>query len=568
MDVHGRREVMDYDADACNGQSGSPIWIEKDGKRYLVGILTKMGTGKDVTTNKVVGNSAVRITQEVFDQISLWLEAAMENPWLHEAGESERLELREEQAEAAPDQHDLEVPPQAAEEALGSGDELAQAETVDVPGAESSYTGNQYDTPLEPGLSEHQVPPGRTPAPWAQGIDPFPLTPTVAFIVNDRTMLAGFSPVKAASTVNHLCAALVDLTGNPLMPPYVGMNDDEMVFAGSMLKITAMYAAFALRAQVQAFVTAAAASGAPVIPPDITAEIEAAWRPKLLALFPTRPTQSFGNKQAIDFPKLTTIFDFLPSGKVEFAGTARALTDVQLDTIGEFGGPKGGFHDWMRVMMRWSNNAAASRCIGALGYVYLNGVLDQAGLFDATNNNGLWLSADYAGHDWVATKAEKDANAAGQLLTARWATSQGRRQSNVTATAAQAARLLTLMAQDRLVDAAASLEMRTLMQSAIKCVVATTKCGIGSYVQDALMKADDQRAQARAPVRRSFTALAAKKGFGDDSSSHECAIVERTVNGQQLRYVVVGLGSLRDRARRDLSELFVQLDDVIVGRHP
>jgi hypothetical protein len=37
-------------------------------------------------------------------------------------------------------------------------------------------------------------------------------------------MLAAFAPV-ATSSVNHLCAALVDLTGNPVTPPYAGLND-------------------------------------------------------------------------------------------------------------------------------------------------------------------------------------------------------------------------------------------------------------------------------------------------------------------------------------------------------
>lgn len=70
LDIKGRREVMSVEADACYGQSGSPVWINEKGKRYLVGVLTNIGTG--------VTNSAVRINQEVIDQISKWLEAATE----------------------------------------------------------------------------------------------------------------------------------------------------------------------------------------------------------------------------------------------------------------------------------------------------------------------------------------------------------------------------------------------------------------------------------------------------------------------------------------------------------
>ncbi|MFZ0131685.1 MAG: serine hydrolase, partial [Desulfobacterales bacterium] len=449
------------------------------------------------------------------------------------------------------------------EETFGPEEEFAPAWKTESPGYESGKGPDAYDMPgqetwplpaLERSLFERQVNSRGGSAPWAAGIDPFPATPTVAFHVNDPDMLAAFAPV-TTSTVNHLCAALVDLTGNPATPPYAGLNDEEMVFAGSMLKICAMYAAFALRSQVQAFVDAAAANGAPVVPPGITDEIEKAWKPALQAKFPRFPAQSFGNKQDITFPKLDKIFTFLPNGKVDFARSAPAMTNAALDRAGEFGVPKGRFHDWMRLMLRWSNNTAASYCILALGYFYINGALDQAGFFDSTTGNGLWLSADYAKHDWVRTLAEKNANAAGQPLTPRWATAQRRRQSNITATAAQTARFMTLMAQDKLVDATASQEMRTLMQAAIECVT-PAKCGIGSYVKDALDRAG-----------RGFTALAAKKGFGDDSFSHECAIVERTVDGKHLRYVVVGLGSARSRKRRDLSELFIRLDNAIAMRN-
>jgi V8-like Glu-specific endopeptidase len=95
VDIRNRREVMGYDADGCPGQSGSPIWIERNGKRELVGIFTMVGTGYDATTGSVSLNQAVRITQEVFDQISKWLEAVKETPWL-DAQESDWYEVADE----------------------------------------------------------------------------------------------------------------------------------------------------------------------------------------------------------------------------------------------------------------------------------------------------------------------------------------------------------------------------------------------------------------------------------------------------------------------------------------
>jgi V8-like Glu-specific endopeptidase len=439
------------------------------------------------------------------------------------------------------------------EEAFGPDDESSETWTTEPALHDSGEEPYAYDTPRDYTLFERQVGGGGPVASWAAAIDPFPVTPTLAFHANEPAMVTAFASV-TTSAVHHPCAALVDLTGNPTTPPYAGLNDDEMVFCGSMLKVCAMYAAFALRAQVQKFVDAAAANGAPVVPLAVTEEIEKAWKPKLQAAFPTLPSESFGNKQDITFPQLEKILTFLPDGRVDFARAAPVMTNARLDRAGEFGVPEGRFHDWMRLMMRWSNNTAASHCILALGYFYINAALAQAGFFDSATSNGLWVSADYAKHDWVRTLAEKNANAAGQPLTQRWATAQGRMRSNLTATAAQTARLLTLMAQDKLVDATASQEMRTLMQAAIECVPGA-KCGIGSYVKDALDGA-----------RRAFTTLQAKKGFGDDSFSHECAIVERTVGDKHLRYVVVGLGAAKGR-RRDLFSLFVRLDDAIVARN-
>ncbi len=312
---------------------------------------------------------------------------------------------------------------------------------------------------------------------WAADIDPFPTEPTLAFEVNEPGMTTAFDPV-TVSTANHLCAALVDLTGDPAMPSYTGINDEEIVFAGSLLKICAMYAAFALRAQVQAFVDAAAANGASVIPPDITSAIETGVEAEAARLVSQTLGDELWQQSGCDIPQTRPDSRLLCRWARSISRRPRRpLTDAQIDAVGEFGAPQGSFHEWMRSMLRWSNNTAASKCILALGYFYLNGSLAQAGFFDASAG-GLWLSADYGGHDWVRTAAERQSNAAGQELTPRWATAQGRRRSNITATAAQIARLLTLIAQDNLVDATASGEMRALMD--------VTSGGIGSYAKAAL----------------------------------------------------------------------------------
>ena len=464
-----------------------------------------------------------------------------ETPWPAEAAE----ELEQ------PSVHRLtgDVTEAAFDETFETEDESL----VDSAGAGESY-GNEsgedasaeFEDEWLATASEEEVPS------WAAAIDPFPDAPTLTFDTHDERMRKAFEPV-TGSTVTHLCAALVDLTTESASPPYAGLHDQEMVFVGSLTKIGAMYAAFALKARVQAYVDEAKPHLAILTAPAITQAIERAWRPKLRALFPKRPTKSFGNNQDIVFPKLDQIFDFTIDGKVYFKQAVPELTDADLDDIGEFGTPRGLFHDWMRLFLRWSNNEAASRCILALGYFYLNGALGRAGLFDATVRRGLWLAADYIGHDWVRTAAQKNANAAGHPLAPRWATAQKspagpRRLSHVTATAASVARFLTLLAKNELLDAEACQTMRKLMTA--------DAGGLGSDANDALRR-----------VGRDPVSVAAKFGRGDDGFDHECALVQRDVGGKRLRYVAVGLGSPKPKKHQDLLDLFVLLDEAIVVRN-
>jgi hypothetical protein len=381
------------------------------------------------------------------------------------------------------------------------------------------------------------------PAKQVAVVDPFPSDayPT-AFHVNDPHLLNAMTALAGIPGINALCGALVDLTGSPAVPKYAGLKDEEMVFPGSLQKISAMYAALELRSRVRSYVSTAIDNGFSLTrgwEQTIIKQIEVAWKPKLAAAFPTLPKA---------FPQLGQIFAFSSDGDVDFTEDSSLLSDDDLDAIGEFGTPRGKFRDWMRLMLRWSNNVAASKCVLALSYPYINGALKSAGFIDDSLQNGLWMSGDYTGRDWIPnSSSQPQANRAGRALTPRWATAQGRRLSNFTATASQLARLTTLLAQDQLIDQASSLEMRDLMSGAQ---------GIGSYVKSAL------ESDNRAPDW-----VISKIGYGDDKRSHDCAIVERTESGTALRYVVVGLGFKRDD-RSDLERLFVELDKIIVSLHP
>lgn len=62
IDAVGSRSFS-YNIDTAGGQSGSPVWRLKDGKRYAVGIHTNGSSS---------GNSATRIVKPVFDNIKKW----------------------------------------------------------------------------------------------------------------------------------------------------------------------------------------------------------------------------------------------------------------------------------------------------------------------------------------------------------------------------------------------------------------------------------------------------------------------------------------------------------------
>lgn len=375
-------------------------------------------------------------------------------------------------------------------------------------------------------------------------MDPFPAAIAVGFDTTDTTFNACANSAAVDPNVSYLCSGVADLTGNPASPAYFGHNDHDTVFVGSLAKIYSVYVAFELRKRVEMQAKSMIAQGLPTATAGwekrVFGELKKGWQPKLNATFPSLPS---------GFPKLADVFVLSTAGDVTFAEASPAITDADLDAIKgahgrpdpELGTPIGKYRDWMRLMLRWSNNAAASKVIVPLSYPYINGVLGSAGFFDKTSKTGLWLSGDYGGHDWQPGAG----NPAGQKLTARWATLQGRSKSNMVGTALQVTRFITALAQGKLVDSTSSTNIIN---------IATGADGIGSYIQGAL---------ARASPARTFNSVVSKIGFGDDSFSHDSVIVSTTKVG----YAEAILGS-RPKKRAGLRQLAVAYHDCIVARHP
>jgi hypothetical protein len=344
--------------------------------------------------------------------------------------------------------------------------------------------------------------------------------------------------------LTHLCAAVCDLTGDPALPPFFAHNPIDMLYVASIPKVYALYVAFELRKRVEIqarhMIAGGLSTAASGWQQRVFAALKAAWQPILDKEFPALPR---------DFPRLAEIFELDPKGTVRFREGTPALTDADLDRIGSSGEPEGLYHDWMRLMLRWSSDKAASRCILPLSYPYINGVLRHAGFFDKASNTGLWLSGDYRDHDWLPL------DQAGRPLSPRWAKLQDKKVTNFGGTAFQVGRFMTLLAQGRLVDSPSSTHMARIMTGAD---------GIGSYIQFGLERADPARA---------FTRVTSKIGYGDgagnDHFSHDCAVVTLDRGGnpaRRIKHVIVVLGSPPARRREDLRALAVAYHDCIVAR--
>lgn len=73
----GRTRPSDYatrfyhNLDTNTGQSGAPVWINRDGKEVVIGIHTQTRANSSISDSVFI-NSALRITQDVLDNIELW----------------------------------------------------------------------------------------------------------------------------------------------------------------------------------------------------------------------------------------------------------------------------------------------------------------------------------------------------------------------------------------------------------------------------------------------------------------------------------------------------------------
>ena len=319
----------------------------------------------------------------------------------------------------------------------------------------------------------------------------------------------------AAKEFPHMGIAVVDLTissrtgKSPGFISYGSAEDSVERYAGSMPKIAAMFAAYRLRERLNAAGPSIGASTAA----DAIAEVEAAWKPVVGKAYPKLPA---------DFPKLKRIFKITGGANAwSFDFTDSGMDWAKLDAMHEGAIPDSmGFKDRMKLSIGWSDNGATGTLVTDLGRQYINGALAAEGLYDRTSHRGLWLSGNYDGKvsgDWETSPDSGDP--------------QG-------ATASSVAAFLMLMETNRLVDAAASTEMRdeimgvpwfhTTLQRAGRPATAYGKVGIDT---------------------------------GKDQDRHDCGVITRTEpGGLTFKYAAVALNAKNNAV---LNDLIVKLDDIM-----
>ncbi|MGE5765334.1 MAG: hypothetical protein ACM3ZF_16140 [Mycobacterium leprae] len=438
-------------------------------------------------------------------------------------------------------------------EAFEGGDfETERLEEVEGTEAETEGLEWNEDSGFTPGESAATIIPAAFVQAGAGGggvgnaaavsVEPFPTpAPPLSLIGNeapvlDKKLNEAMMALKKDPDIRDACVWVIDLRARPTFDGiYQQYNGYDMLYVGSLQKISPMYAAFELRSRVSAHGVKAVAGG---LTPDasgwekIRADLKAAWQPKLdVAFQPPLPT---------GFPDLSSIFRLTASGEVNFAPD---------------------FRDSLEKMVADSDNRAASKCILALSYPYINGVLRGAGFFQATAaipavgrgpvSEGLWISGNYRyiAKNWIPDKTLDDANA-GVMKTLRWQTPT-RPTTNYAATAQQVARMYALLEKDRLVNQAThSTVPHPTFNQEIRNLLGLAEGRTSSIISRRLRE-----------VGRPFTAIYAKIGLNQgDDYANDGGIVVRTIAGSRVSYVVAALGF---RNHRPLSrKLFTTIDEV------
>ena len=204
--------------------------------------------------------------------------------------------------------------------------------------------------------------------------------------------------------------ARLDRRENPVR--YAGVNENEMFFSASLLKLSLIYASFELRSRLNKL--------APTVAWD--------WKPFYASVASSVPSIPVGPWQKMKVNDLLAITATSDAGVLSFDLKREHRSDLAAIVKDQF-------------TDKW-----ASACMRRLGYSYVNGALAAAGFLDLKTRNGIWYANDLGG-GWpqfyvpVATKGKSSAAMTTLAMT----------------------NLLTAMHRGTLIDQTSSREMFAMM---------------------------------------------------------------------------------------------------------
>jgi hypothetical protein len=249
--------------------------------------------------------------------------------------------------------------------------------------------------------------------------------------------------------------------------PFIGRHYADMYYVGSMAKIAAMYAAFHLRHAVNKL-------AATLDPAKISdqgkffAAVRKAFDDQILkASDLIRNAKTTGNRS----PQYERIFTATQDAAGKWSVTFRSDANPKFDFAGH-----------LKKMVVDSHNPSAGFCIQALGFSWIDGLLQKAGLFDVRSKKGIWLAGDYLWPKPVIDAAHADSHGDAEqkeefdLAISGWAEvkipSDNDGDSKQATTCAYAARLFVLLFDNKLVPTtdpadSANTEMQDMLHQAV-----------------------------------------------------------------------------------------------------
>jgi hypothetical protein len=378
--------------------------------------------------------------------------------------------------------------------------------------------------------------------------------------------------------------AVADLTADVTAPKFAGHDDTTQGGLGSLSKIACMFAAFQLKFDLEELARQKSLTSQK----DLFDAARAVWADtqkrddkNVSTLFASNPKIELLGKlievngkpirvpRPFSVPDLEQMFTVTPAGSgvsVKFKGSDKVLIDpasvagsphtnaaVQryIDAGGESMNEvrKLSFAERLLLMIDDSDNAAAQSCIENVSFLYIHSALWQADLYRPERGGGLWEASTHRkdGTRWVLPPVPSKATAPGVDF--------------VSATAASVVALLTLLEQDRLVNADACRGMRQLTNK-VKTGLTRVFAGVGRRPVSSYTRSFFK--EGLQPLF-SLDRIHSKLGIGDHLN--DGAIIVRTATSvsdptvtKQLRYVAAGFDT---DDPDDLHTLIVELDKCI-----